>query len=265
MKIEFYNIIPALEPFIKSISSIETADGSTSPCTFRVLPDTCVEIFLAYNNQPIAKIKTKAQFNSSKSFITSRMLTYMDVQLPPNSGSIAICFHPGAAFRFFHLPMKAFTDDNILLSDVWGNKINELEDSISICSSHKERVIAVQTFLLNLIQREPANKNAYEYCLREIKLFKGQLPIKTLLKKTNLSQRQLSRQFNTFLGLSPKEFSRITRFLYSVDNIKKNPSYSLAQIAYESGYFDQAHFIHDCKEYTGMTPKELVYSKAAIY
>lgn len=265
LKLEFYNIIPELQPFIKVISSIENLIDSTSPCTFRVLPDTCVEIFFAYNSQTIAKIKTKTQFDSAKSFVTSRMSTYMDVQLPQNSGSIAVCFHPGAAFHFFDLPMKELTDNNILLFDLWGNKINELEDNISLCNNHKERVLAVQKFLLNFIQREPINKSAYEYCLWQINLFKGQMPLKILSKKTNISQRQLSRQFNAFLGLSPKEYSRVKRFLCSIDNIKKYPFYSLTQIAYESGYFDQAHFIHDCKEFTGMTPKELVCSKAAIY
>ena len=163
MKLEFYNIIPELQPYLREISSIENPIYSTSPCRFRVLPDTCVEIFFAYNSQTIAKIKTRTQFDSSKSFVTSRMSTYMDVQLPRDSGSIAVCFHPAAAFRFFNLPMKELTDKNILLLDLWGNKINELEDSLSLCNSHTERALVVQKFLLNFIQREPVSKRAYEY------------------------------------------------------------------------------------------------------
>ncbi len=265
MKLEFYNIIPELRPFIKAISSIENPGDSTSPCTFRVLPDTCVEIFFAYHGETIAKIKTKTQFDSAKSFVTSRMSTYMDVQVPQNSSSIAVCFYPGAAFRFFDLPMKELTDNNILLFDLWGDKIYELEDNISLYSNQMERVSAIQKSLLNFMQREPANKSAYEYCFSKINLFKGRMPIKILSKMTNISQRQLSRQFNNFLGLSPKEYSRIKRFLFTLDNIKKYPFYSLTQIAYESGYFDQAHFIHDCKEFAGITPRELVCSKAVIY
>jgi len=264
LKLELFDIIPELLPYIKVISSIENPIGLNSQA-FRVLPDTCVEIFFGYNNSTIANINGKTQFNSSQSFVTSRMSKYIDVQLPPNSGSIAVCFKSGAAFPFFNYPMKELTDNNILLSDLWGSKIDALEETISICNSNKERVDVIQSFLSQLIISEPANKNEYEYCLWQINLFKGQMPLKTLTKKTNISRRQLGRQFNSFLGLAPKEFSRITRFISSLDNIKKYPSYSLTQIAYESGYFDQAHFIHDYKEFTGLTPKELISSKIVIY
>jgi AraC-like DNA-binding protein len=263
MKLELYHIVPELQPFIKVISSVENSNGS--PCTFRALPDTCVEIFFAYNSHPIATIKTKTAFDSPGSFVSSRMSTYMDVQLPPHSGSIAVCFHPGAAFRFFPLPMKELTDNNVLLSDLWGSKTSELEDTLSHCHSQQERVSVVQRLLLTFIQREPVNKGAYEHCLWQINLYRGQMPLKTLAKETNISQRQLGRLFHTFLGLAPKEYSRIKRFLCTIDNIRKYPSYSLTQIAYESGYFDQAHFIHECKEFTGMTPRELVGTTSAVY
>ena len=265
MRIEIYDIIPPLQPYIKAISSVENPADSATPCTFRVFPDTCVEIFFGYNNSTIASINAKTPFDSSKSFITSRMSRYMDVQIPPGSGSIAVCFYPGAAFPFFRLPMKELTDNNILLLDLWGVKTNELEDLLSCCRNHQERILTIQTFLLDFVRRDHTNQPAYTYCLQQINLFKGQMPLKSLLKKINVSQRQLSRQFNAFLGLSPKEYSRVKRFLCSMESIKTYPRSSLTQIAYENGYFDQAHFIHECKEFTGMTPKELACAQAALY
>lgn len=246
------------------ISAIENPLGSDCPF-FRVLPDACVEIFFSYNNSTVANINGKKAFESSRSFVTSRMSRYMDVELPPNSGSIAVCFHSGAAFPFFDYPMKELSDNNILLSDLWGRKIDSLEENLSLSNNNKQRVDVIQSFLWQLIKNETITKNEYEFCLWQINLFKGQIPLKTLSKKINISQRQIGRQFNSFLGLAPKEFSRITRFLSSLDNIKKHPSYSFTQIAYESGYFDQSHFIHDCKEFTGLTPKELTSSKVVIY
>ncbi len=161
LKLEFHNIIPELQPFIKVICCIENAGDSASPCTFRALPDTCVEIFFDYISQPTANIKTKTPIDGSKSFVTSRMSKYRDVQIPPNSGSVAVCFHPGAAFRFFHFPMKELTDNNILLFDLWGNKINELEAHIARCNNQKEIIAAIQKFLLNFIQRRPGQNNHF--------------------------------------------------------------------------------------------------------
>jgi len=225
----------------------------------------CVEIFFGYNHSTIASIRASASFDSSTSFVTSRMSRYMDVQIPPGSGSIAVCFHRGAAFPFFNVPMRELTDDNILLSELWGTKTTELEDELYRCCNHQERVVCIQKFLLDLIHHAPTNTLAYAYCLGQINMFKGQMPLKALAKKINVSQRQLSRQFSAFLGLSPKEYSRITRFLYSMDSIKGYPQSSLTEIAYENGYFDQAHFIHDCKAFTGMTPRELASIQADVY
>jgi AraC-like DNA-binding protein len=256
MNLQLYDIIPVLRPYIKVISSVEKP-YSAEEATFRIIPDTCVEIFFNYSNTAIAKIAGKTKFDSAGSFVASRMSSYTDVNLPPGSGSIAVCFRPGVAFPFFNLPMKELADDNVLLSELWGDQIYELEDRIAALATNEERAKLIQGFLLRFIRKEPVERNDYDYCLWQINLLKGRMPLKTISRKTNISNRQLSRQFNTYLGLSPKEYARVTRFLHSIGNLKKYPGYSLTQIAYESGYFDQSHFIHDCKEFSGMTPGEL--------
>jgi AraC-like DNA-binding protein len=256
MNLQLYDIIPPLQPYVRVICSVEKPYGSEEG-SFRILPDTCVEIFFNYTNTTIAKISGKTKFDSKGSFVTSRMSSYMDVQLPEGSSSIAVCFRPGVAFPFFNLPMKELTDDNVLLSEVWGKQVHELEDRLAALVTNEERVKLIQRFLLNFIGKETVERNDYDYCLWQINLLRGKVPLKTISRKTNVSNRQLSRQFNTYLGLSPKEYARVIRFLHSIENLKKFPLYSLTQIAYESGYFDQSHFIHDSKEFSGMTPGEL--------
>lgn len=188
----------------------------------------------------------------------------MDVELPLGSGSIAVCFYPGAAFAFFPVPMKELTDENIFLSDLWGTEINDLEGILANCQNHLERASVIQRFLLSFIRKEINGISAFDRCLQQINRVKGQLPLKVLSKEFNISQRQLSRQFNTFMGLSPKEYSRVKRFICTMESIQTFPNCTLTQIAYENRYFDQAHFIHDCKEFTGMTPKQLVGSQAVL-
>jgi AraC-like DNA-binding protein len=41
-------------------------------------------------------------------------------------------------------------------------------------------------------------------------------------------------------------------------NLLLNEPESLTNIAYESDYFDQSHFIKDFKEFIGITPKEFL-------
>lgn len=70
-----------------------------------------------------------------------------------------------------------------------------------------------------------------------------------------ISPRQLRRLFTNHIGISPKHFSRVIRFqhvlntYYDQENID-NSSY------FDSGYYDQAHFIKDFRKFYGITPTQ---------
>ena len=161
--------------------------------------------------------------------------------------------------------MNELSNNNVLLSDLWGEIATELEDKLLNYKDNNSRVLLIQNSLQALLRKPPANMSAYDYCLGQIQSFKGQIQVKRLSKEINVTHRQLSRQFNNFLGLSPKEYPRIQRFHGSIENIKKHPADSLSQIAYLSGYYDQAHFINEFKEFTGMTPKKYKLSMSNLY
>jgi hypothetical protein len=83
--------IPQLQPYLKVICTMEiNHDADSIP--FRVLPDTCVELFVNCNGSSLAGINGKAGFNSKRSFITSRLTHFMDVQLSLGAQYISICF-----------------------------------------------------------------------------------------------------------------------------------------------------------------------------
>ncbi len=50
-------------------------------------------------------------------------------------------------------------------------------------------------------------------------------------------------------------FNKINRFQFSLRLIAKNDQ-PFTAIAYDSGYFDQSHFIRDFKSFTGLTPSQ---------
>ncbi len=58
------------------------------------------------------------------------------------------------------------------------------------------------------------------------------------------------------VGKTPKQFIKIVRFQNILNTFSVANSVSLTEIAYASGYFDQAHFIKDFKSFSGYTPKD---------
>ncbi|MFM9945949.1 MAG: helix-turn-helix domain-containing protein, partial [Bacteroidia bacterium] len=83
----------------------------------------------------------------------------------------------------------------------------------------------------------------------------GQITTDELSNQLDIHRRQLERKFSSIIGLSPKQLSKIIRIQSTLKMMANNQFTSLTSVAYEGNYYDQAHFIKDFKEFTGMSPK----------
>ena len=244
---------------------MENEDARDAGCPFRVLPDTCVELFVNYADSGQIIVANNIAVKQPRSFIVSRMSNYMDVGGQKRSGCIAICFYPGAASHFFEISMNEVSNAMTDLHDLWKDKAMEMEERVGGAGDNDDRVNILQQYLLARLAKQWESNQLIGHWLWQVNYFKGQLTVEDLSVKLNISQRQLGRYFNTSVGLSPKEFINVTRFLHSLAHLKKYPSVSLTKVAYESGYYDQAHFIHEYKRFAGLTPGELLASRNILY
>jgi AraC-like DNA-binding protein len=226
-----------------------------------VLPDACVELFISYTEAPVAIIDQQLHKNS---MVNSRMNVPTSVQMRKGAGCIAICFQPGMAYPFFSLPMSVLNNNSISLNDIWGKVITEIEDKLANANDHKARIDIIQTYLLRLLQQTKQDIQIGN-CIKLIQKKSAEISLAELHEMTGYTQRHLARKFKQHVGLSPKEYLKVTRFISSLKRLKNYPKLSLTQIAYQSGYFDQAHFIHDYKIYAQHTPKEIAHSPHILY
>jgi methylphosphotriester-DNA--protein-cysteine methyltransferase len=71
---------------------------------------------------------------------------------------------------------------------------------------------------------------------------------------TGISARQLRRLFEFYIGDSAKTFSKVVRFQNILRAKPSQQSLRENKLFYDNGYFDQAHFIKDFKNFYGVTP-----------
>lgn len=78
--------------------------------------------------------------------------------------------------------------------------------------------------------------------------------VDALAKEVCYSTRQLNRITNQLFGISAEELTVYKKFKESVNYMHVSDT-SLTDVAYQSGFYDQAHFCRVFKSYTGLTAK----------
>ncbi len=83
-----------------------------------------------------------------------------------------------------------------------------------------------------------------------------QFSVSELAEELYVSSRTLNRLTKKYFNLAPKDLANILRFEKTTSYLKENESESLIE-ALSFGYYDQSHFIKECRKITGTSPKKL--------
>lgn len=142
------------------------------------------------------------------------------------------------------------------LEKLFGKDGQEIEQKILNANTALERINLIEPFLFNLLTDTKTVDHIVKSTVETILTANGQLSIDELSRQTNINRRQLVRKFTSAIGLSPKQLSKTIRLQATLKILQNKKFTSLTTLAYESEYYDQAHFIKDFKEFTGLTPKE---------
>ncbi|HEX4851703.1 MAG TPA: helix-turn-helix domain-containing protein [Puia sp.] len=110
----------------------------------------------------------------------------------------------------------------------------------------------------------PFKEHIADYAVQYILNKKAESNLDQLIKDCNISNRYLQKVFVEKIGYSPKFFIRIVRFQQALHYLCAGKIGSLTALGYRAGYFDQAHFIREFKEFTGLAPSQFHPAKHPI-
>lgn len=83
----------------------------------------------------------------------------------------------------------------------------------------------------------------------------GNIPLAEIAALCNKSLRQTERVFKQHIGLTPKQFCKIIKYMQVTKLLAaKSPSDTLLAIALNAGYYDHAHLTKEFKKITRSTP-----------
>ncbi|MGY3341420.1 AraC-like DNA-binding protein [Bradyrhizobium sp. USDA 4472] len=168
-----------------------------------------------------------------------------------------ILFQPAGLNRLVGIDMTSLVNQDPAASDVLGKSAIELGDAVRMAPDFPHRVAAVERWAEGILQ-ECGPDCAIALASRRLIATRGCFRIEGLVAGSGLSARQFQRRFATQTGLPPKLFARTVRFDRALAARRKEPTRSWTDIVHELGYFDQAHFIRECRSFAGLPPGRLV-------
>ena len=175
---------------------------------------------------------------------------------------IAIRFRSGAFRHFCSVNFHELNNSFLSVEDLWKQEGADLAEQVAGKSVARQIQVLNSFFLRKLEEYRKANvymdhaiSRLYADTFADLKLLAGQY---------NISYRHFGRCFSEEFGISPKRFQRITRFQSAVKKILLHNKDVFSVIS-EEGYYDQAHFIKECKSFSGLTPSEFIINKNRKY
>jgi AraC-like DNA-binding protein len=163
---------------------------------------------------------------------------------------------PLGAFQVLGLPMSELARRTVALDDLLGGAASELAERLHDAPGWEERFTILDTALAARAARHRPASPDVAWAWRRLRETVGRLPIRVLTEELGCSHRHLSTRFREQVGMSPKAVARVLRFERAVDRLRRGGR-SLAEIARDCGYYDQAHMNRDVRMLAGTTPSAL--------
>ena len=237
-----------LQPFIYCYWELKTEKELDLPFFYNVVTDGCIDIFFNLNN-------------TQDSFIMGFCKTFTKFELGTSFHYVGVRFLPTIVPQLFKINASLLSNQYRLLKDF------SLHTFDFITSNFSKAIKSSQIpTIFDGHFRTAINNTDFDYDNRlynAISLILNNFGVINLEQEisTGLSQRQLRRLFNYYIGASPKAFCKVVQFQNILKAKPSSSSLRKNKLFYDLGYYDQAHFIKDFKEFTGTNPQNYLKNK----
>ena len=245
---------PELQPFVKCFWTLED-DGAGEPARQRIIPDGCMEMIFHYGDPYKQYFEDGRSVIQPRSFIFGQITRHLEIEPTGRSGIVAARFLPEGLAPFIPAPVSSLENKAVAIADLFGKNAEALERDVMAAAHTPQRIKLIEGFLIAQLADPQMIDTVARACVETIFETQGQLDVVQLADKMNINRRNMERRFTSVIGMSPKQLSKLVRLQTAMKIMEQGKFSSLTSLAYETGYYDQAHFIKDFKEFTGVSPK----------
>jgi AraC-like DNA-binding protein len=177
---------------------------------------------------------------------------------PPRTRSVGVHFKAWGLAPFLRMPATELCDRPVTIEQVWGRRATaDLRDRLATTNGPHQMLTLLEEELMRRLC-DTAGLALVHHASRVIATTNGRVAIDDLRVSAGVSSTHLTQRFKELIGVTPKRLARTCRFATTVLSIDPAGPIDWADLASSAGYFDQAHFGHEFREFTGLTPTRYV-------
>lgn len=230
------------------------ADASAPAAADPVVPDGCVEIVFNLAD-PFVRQTERGAERQPLALLAGQMTTAVTVRPTGRVDLVGIRLRPDRASAWIGAPGSELRDRLIGIDAApgVGRHARRLHDALGETTDTDERLAAIAR-LCGAWPRATATDREVAWALEAIRRTGGAAAISSVVNAGGLERRRLERGFRRTVGLTPKEFARITRVQRALALLDRQPRPTGAELAARCGYADQSHLIREFHALVGPTP-----------
>ena len=251
-----YKPPPPLDRFIEVIWVMEAPAAPHSK--ERLLPDGSVEIvfdlgsgrFPIFTNEALSHRETFRE-----SVVCGPHSQAFGIDTSSGTSVAGVHFKAGGAYPFLKLPCGELHNMHVSLDTFWGRAAaTRVRDQLLEAPTPEAKARVLEHALLTIAAGGPERHPAVAFALHRFHSTPEATKISAVTDGVGISPRHFIDVFRNEVGLTPKLFCRVRRFQEVLRQISTGSRIHWPNVALEAGYFDQAHFIHDFRAFSGINP-----------
>jgi AraC-like DNA-binding protein len=177
----------------------------------------------------------------------------------PTVGSACPCWAsvkltPLGAYRILGVPVAEFGGHVTDLEAVFGTDGRDLIEMVGDAGDWQRRFTVMERFFLSHARHGPAPAPEVARAWSRLVATDGRIRIEELAGDVGWSRKHLAKRFAAQVGQSPKTVARVIRFRTAFRRVAGGYRGSLADLAAECGFSDQAHLTRSFAEFGGASP-----------
>lgn len=239
---------PDLADAVAALWSLEGAEPGIGP---PILPDGCAELIL-HLGAPLQRLGS-ADTRQPEAFVFGQLRQAIRLVDPGGSAVMAVRFTPAGLALWGGWNASTLDSREHALGDLLSAAMQPPLEALRKASSFARRIDLLCAWLRR--RRRSPKRDAGARLAAEAARRLAATPqhISALASGLGVGRRRLERQFAEAVGLAPAEYARLLRIQQAAGGLLASPA-SLAELAIEHGFSDQARFTRRFTEVAGLSP-----------